>query len=36
MAAERDFFHLLEEYIERGQLIRMYCFQSGLSDLVFR
>ncbi len=36
LAAEREFFYLLTEYVKRDKLIRMYCFQNGLADLVFR
>ncbi len=36
LAAEREFFYLMTEYVKRGHLIRMYCFQNGLADLVFR
>ncbi len=36
LAAEREFFYLLSEYVKRGHLIRMYCFQNGIADLVFR
>lgn len=35
-AAERDFIYLMTEFVRRGHLIRMYCFQNGISDLVFR
>jgi tetratricopeptide (TPR) repeat protein len=36
VAAEREFFFFLAELVKRGQLIRMFCFQNGIADLVFR
>ena len=35
-AAEKDFFCLMTDYVKRGHLIRMYAFQNGLADLIFR
>ncbi|HXI03963.1 MAG TPA: hypothetical protein VNI57_12380 [Candidatus Saccharimonadales bacterium] len=35
-AAEKDFFCLMTEYVKRGHLIRMYAFQNGMADLIFR
>jgi hypothetical protein len=35
-AAERDFFFLLNEYVKRGHLIRNFCFENGLVEMIFR
>ena len=34
--AEKDFFCLLVEYVKRGHLIRNFCFENGLVEMIFR
>lgn len=36
IAAEKDFFYLLVEYIRRGHLIRNFCFENGYVEMIFR
>jgi tetratricopeptide (TPR) repeat protein len=36
IAAEKDFFFLMVEYVKRGHLIRNFCFENGLVEMVFR
>jgi hypothetical protein len=36
IAAEKEFFVLLVEYIKRGHLIRNFCFENGLVEFIFR
>jgi hypothetical protein len=36
VAADRDFFYLMNEYVSRGHLIRNFCFENGLVEMIFR
>ena len=36
VAAEKEFFVLLAEYVRRGHLIRNFCFENGLVEMIFR
>jgi tetratricopeptide (TPR) repeat protein len=36
IAAEKEFFTLLVEYVKRGHLIRNFCFENGLVEMIFR
>lgn len=36
LAAEKEFFFLMTEYVKRGHLIRNFCFENGLVEMIFR
>jgi len=36
IAAEKEFFAFLVEYVKRGHLIRNFCFENGLVEMIFR
>ncbi|MBI3447594.1 MAG: hypothetical protein HY049_01545 [Acidobacteria bacterium] len=36
VAAEKDFFYLLMDYVKRGHLVRNFCFENGLVEMIFR
>ena len=36
IAAEKDFFFLMTTYVKRGHLIRNFCFENGLVEMIFR
>jgi hypothetical protein len=36
VAAEKEFFVLLVEYVKRDRLIRGFCFENGLVEMIFR